>query len=209
MSHIRTHRQADKSSVERKGRYCWQSVRHRKAVFNTAASFSSPSLQLRVPEGLSRPDETSDTGRWIARKTFRKMSFQRLLQSAEQKEPRGGWKGGKKHFSLESNPQLKNRNATHSSGCKENESLDEFGGEMGLCESQGGESVVSLLLSLSLPRLVGAKNAGGKSLCARKTELLTATAPSSPLQTPRWLPDVWWIRASHSTTRVHGENVLI
>lgn len=56
---------------------------------------------------------------------------------------------------------------------------------MGLCESQGGESVVSLLLSLSLPRLVGAKNAGGKSLCARKTELLTATAPSSPHQTPR------------------------
>lgn len=37
---------------------------------------------------------------------------------------------------------------------------------MGLCESQGGESVVSLLLSLSLLRLVGAENAGGKSfLC--------------------------------------------
>lgn len=158
---------------------------------DTGRRFSTqqPVSQARVSSsGYQRASRVPMKPQTQADKLLEKLS-EKCLSSvssrALNKRSRGEVERGEKHFSLESNPQLKNRNATHSSGCNENESLDEFGGEMGLCESQGGKIVVSLLLSLSLLRLVGAENAGGKSLCARKTELLTATAPYSPLQTPR------------------------
>jgi len=171
--------------AERKGRYRWQSVRHRKAVFNTAARFPSPESPARgasrVPMKPQKPADILQEKRRYS-----------ISNKAEERRVEGGRSVGgvRGTFIFRIKSAALNRNATHSSSEIEKRVRMSRGG------NRASESVAARLLSLfRLPASHSGLRGPEKVPVekefrgARKTRAGTFL----PSQTPRWFPDVRWI----------------
>lgn len=172
--HIRTHRRAGRQVQRREERQILLAERlTQEGGFQHSGQFLSPSLQLRVREGLSCPDETPEMGRWIARKTSWKISFQRLNKAGERSCDE--LERGKLFLFYTQIHGIKNCDATHSLSLNASEyCLDELRGNWASVNPR--EVKVSLLLSLFLLASVslsgswGPESAGGKSFLCQENK---------------------------------------